>query len=136
MARQTLSWSLEKNGPFFRKDPQKTFRKNVRDFLDEVAELGEAEVQAAMRAGQGNRREMRGIKPARVSGHVRGRTSSLSGKRWALTAVVSINNSGLSKRQGITLMAAGAEIEKREHVFRRTTARLRKARTDLLKGLR
>ena len=136
MARQTLSWSLEKSGPFFTKDPQKTFRKNVREFMDEVAALGEAEVKSAMRAGESGRREMRGIQPARVSGHVVGRTSSLKGKRWALTAVVSINNSGLTAEQGRTLMAAGAEIEKREHVFRRTTARLRRARTDLLKGLR
>lgn len=125
---------MDMTGPFFDHDPAKTFRRNVRDFMDEVAAIGEAEVKAQLRSGEGSRRPIRGVTPARVSGHVVGRTSSLSGKRWAVTAVVSPRPTG-SRKQAIAVMAAAAEIEKREHVFRRATARLRKAKTNLLKGL-
>lgn len=127
---------IEFEGPFFKKDPRKTFRQNVRDFMDEVAELGEAQVQAEMRRGQASRQPMRGVEPDRVSGHVRGRTKSLKGRRWAVTAVVSVRPDGLTARQAKTLMAAASRIESREHTFRRVASAIRAARTDLLKGLR
>jgi hypothetical protein len=123
---------VDMSGPFFRRDPKKTFRKNLRDFMDEVAELGEADVVAQLRAGEGRRASIRG--GGRVSQFVQGRTSSIRGKRWAVTAVVSVRPVGDRKR-AVAIMAAAAEIEAREHVFRRTTARLRKARTNLVKGL-
>jgi hypothetical protein len=123
---------VDLSGPFFRSDPAKTFRKNIRDFMDEIAKTGEADVVAQMRAGQGGRAEIRG--GGRVADYVRGRTSSISGKRWAVTAVVSVRPTGDRKR-AIAIMAAASEIEAREHIFRRTTSRLRKAKTNLLKGL-
>lgn len=139
MARTKTATVISLEGPFFEKDPVKTFRQNVRVLMDNTAELGEADVKAKLRQGEPRRLPMRGIQPERISGHVIGRTSNLAGKRWAVSAVVSVNKSGSSKRQGTTLMAAAATIERRDHVFRRTTARLRRARklnqAELLKGL-
>lgn len=126
---------VDLDGPFFRRDPRKTFRKNVREFMDEVAGLGEETVKGALRAGESGRQPLRAITPERVSGHVRGRTSSLTGKRWALTAVVSVDTSGRDRRQAIAIKAAAASIERRTGVFRKSTSAIRRAKTNLLKGL-
>lgn len=124
------------SGAFFQRDPVRTFRANLRDAMAEMAESGEADVKARMQQGEGSRQPMRGITPVRVSGHVVGRVRSLAGKPWAATAVVSINNRGLTPRQGITLMAAGSRIEAQSHPFRRAASGVRKwVRTDLAKGL-
>jgi hypothetical protein len=139
MARKPLATSIDMSGPFFRSNPVKTWRENVKDFMDEIAEEGQEDVQTQLRAGEGDRLPISaGVAPARVSGHVVGRTQNLSGKRWGTTAVVSVNNRGLTRKQGIALMAAAARLEARLHVFRRTATRLRKAgkSVDLLKGLR
>lgn len=130
--------SIDLSGPFFTKDPRRTFRQNIRDFMDVVAKEGEEDVKTQMRSGEGGRKPMRGIQPARVSGHVVGRTRSLGNRRWSTTAVVSVNNTGLTQRQGVTLMAAASVLERRHRYFRRTLSRLRKAgkTVDLLKGLR
>lgn len=134
-----LATAIDLSGPFFKADPERTWRGNVRKFMAEVAELGEADVKAQLRQGEPRRRPMRGITPSRLSGHVVGRTRSLGGKPWNVTAVVSINNSGLTQKQGITLMAAGSVVEGRSKVFKRTTSRLRRARklngAELMKGL-
>lgn len=139
MARTKITTALDLSGPFFTKDPVKTFRQNIRVLMDEYATLGEADVKAQLRQGEATRRPMRGITPDRVSEHVVGRTKNLRGKRWAVTATVSVNNSGLARAQGITLMAAAATLERRHHTFRRTSSRLRKARklntAELFKGL-
>lgn len=134
-----IATEIDLTGPFFTRDPKKTFRRNVREMMASVAELAEADVKAQLAQGEGSRKPMRGITPSRVSGHVIGRTRSLRGKPWAVTAVVSVNNSGFTKRQGTTLMAAASELEGRLKVFRRTTSRLRRASkvtvAELLKGL-
>lgn len=139
MARTKITTTIDTSGPFFTKDPAKTFRQNIRVLMDQYAALGEEDVKAQLKQGESRRRPMHGITPVRVSGHVVGRTKNLRGKRWAVTAVVSVNNSGFSKAQGKTLMAAAATIERREHTFRRTSARLRRARklnqAELLKGV-
>jgi hypothetical protein len=140
MARSKLSSQISLEGPFFRVNPGKTFRQNVRVLMDRISEEGEADVQQMLRSGEGSRAPLRDMSPNRVSGHVVGRTSNLAGKRWAVTAVVSINNRGLSRAQGIRLMAAASRLEGRLHVFRRSSARMRKARAlnkaELLKGLK
>ena len=139
MARTPITTTIDLSGPFFRKDPRKTFRQNAREMLARVAEEAEADVKAQLQQGESARAPMRGIHPVRVSGHVIGRVKSLKGKAWALTAVVSVNNSGFTKRQGTTLMASAAVLERRTHAFRRTTSRLRRSKkanmTELLKGL-
>jgi hypothetical protein len=131
--------TIELSGPFFRRDPRKTFRQNVREMMAAVAVEAEQDVRAKMRAGEASRRPMRGIAPNRVSRWVVGRVRSRAGRKWEVTAVVSVNNSGLTKRQGITLMAAAARVEMRTKAFRRMTARMRRARAinqaELLKGL-
>jgi hypothetical protein len=106
-----------------------------------VAAEGEADAKAQMASGQGGRYRIQaaGVTPGRVSGHVVGRVQSLTGKPWAVTAVVSVNNRGYSKKQGTSLMAAAATVEAETHAFRTTKSRLRKARAvnqaELLKGI-
>lgn len=135
--RTPIAQTIDLSGPFFTHDPRKTFRKNVRELMAHVAEEMEADVKAQLQQGEGSRKPLRDIRPERVSGHVRGRTVSLRGKPWAVTAVVSVNNSGFSRAQGKRLMAAAASLERRGHAFRRTASRIRKAikSVDLTKGL-
>lgn len=131
--------TIKFDGPFFTGDPAKTFRQNIRAFMDVVAAEGEADVKAQMAVDAGGRKPIRALSPQRVSDHVRGRTRSISGRRWACTAVVSVNNSGFTKAQGISLMAAASQVESQTGAFKRTAARLRRVakRADavLLKGI-
>jgi hypothetical protein len=133
MARSRIP-GMDLSGPFFQSDPAKTFRRNIRDFMDEVVEVGAEDVRVQLRAGQGSRAAISAT-GERVADYVVGRTSNLSGKRWAVTGVVSVRPVGLSRRGAISVMAAAARVEAQTHAFRRTTSRLRKAKTDLLKGL-
>jgi len=131
--------TIKFDGPFFTGDPAKTFRQNIRAFMDVVAAEGEADVKAQLAVGEGSRAYIRALPAQRVSDYVRGRTSALSGRRWAVTAVVSVNNSGLSRGQGISLMAAASRVEGQTGAFRRTASRLRRlarrAEAVLLKGI-
>jgi len=124
MPRNTTT--IRFDGPFFVGDPAKTFRQNIRAFMDVVAAEGEADVTAQLAVGAAARAPIRALSPQRVGDYVRGRTESLSRRRWAVTAVVSVNNSGLSRRQGISLMAAASRVETLTGAFRRTPARLRR----------
>lgn len=136
-----LSSTISTSGPFFQRDPSKTFRANVKLMMDRVAEVGEQDVRNQLLVGQATRDPLGGdIVPERVSGHVHGRTKSLTGKRWAVTAVVSVQNKGFTAKQGIKLMAAASLLEGRTHAFAKTTARLQrvaKINTDeLMRGIR
>lgn len=138
MARNATSIDL--SGPFFTNDPRKTFRQNARVMLARLAEEGEQDVRVQQQASESTRAPISNkVTPDRVSGHVVGRVTALSGKRWALTAVVSVNNRGQTEAGGIALMAAASRVEERTRAFRRTTYRLRKARAinaaELLKGI-
>lgn len=139
MARTPIATTIDLSGPFFKVDPVKTFRANVQTLMEAVAKEGEGDVKAQLRAGNGSRKPIAAL-GGHVSDHVVGRVRSLSGKRWQVTAVVSVNNSGLTAKGGISLMAAASEVERQTKAFRRTTARLRKARAlntaELLKGLK
>lgn len=133
-----IATSIDLDGPFFRADPRKRFRQNVADFMAHVAAVGEADVKAQLQQGESRRAAIsHGVQPARVSGHVRGRVRSMSGKRWAVSAVVSVNAAGLPRSQAVAVMAAASGLEGRHRVFRRTTSRLRKVARDrdLLKGI-
>jgi len=142
MARRSPT-TIDTSGPFFTKDPRKTFRQNIRTMMARVAEEGEQDIQAQQHAGESGRAPISyssaGWSGDRVSDHVVGRVESLRGKPWQVTAVISVNNSGFSTSQGIALMAAHAEVERQTHAFRRTTGRLRRSRkvnaAELLKGL-
>jgi hypothetical protein len=138
MAPRSVTTILK--GPFFEKDPGKTFRQNIRVMMDAVAAEGQADVRAQLQAGQGSRFPLGGgLRPGRVSGHVIGRTVSLVGKRWAVSAKISVNNRGLSPKQGVKLMAAASYLEGQTHAFRRTKGRIGRAKrvnaAELLKGL-
>lgn len=135
-----LITSIDMSGPFFTNDPRKTFRQNARVMLKAVSEEGEADVRLQMRSGESGRATISSkVTPDRVSGHVVGRVTALTGKPWQVTAVVSVNNTGMTKRQGTALMAAASRVEAQTHAFRRTTGRLRKAKkvnaAELLKGI-
>jgi len=139
--RNSVTTTISFGGPFFAHDPSRTFRQNVRVMMDAVAAEGEADVRAQLAAGESHRAPVRALgRDARVRLHVVGRTKSLEGKRWAVSAVVSPLNQGFTKRGGKALMAAASEIEGRDHIFRKTTNRLRRSRAvnsaELLKGLR
>lgn len=129
---------IQLTGPFFEKDPRKTFRQNVRTMLEAIVAEGEPDVIQQMVSGQSGRSLLARLGD-RASDHVIGRTHSLSGKRWALTAVISINNKSLSAAGGKSLMAGAANVERETHAFRRTANRLKRSRAvnlaELTKGL-
>jgi hypothetical protein len=96
-AKPVLAVKLE--GPFFTRDPRKTFRQNIRSYMDKVAEVAEADVQA----------RLTGSREADVTrAEVQGRTSSLAGKRWAVTARVSVSAAGYTRAEAIRVKAIAA----------------------------
>ena len=141
----SVSTQIEYTGPFFARDPKLTFRQNIRRVMDAIAEWGEGEVRA----------QMAGIGTGRTARSYRGRTRSLAGKRWAVTAVVSPSTQGLGRSEAISLMAAAHEIEyghaparlrgqplgrgKGRHIVSRVARALRRFRdrlqAELLKGI-
>lgn len=125
----------KKSGPFFRGNPRQTWRRNIRHLMERVAQVGEQDIRESFRAGEADRQPLRGIEPARVADWVHGRTISRVGKRWAVTAVVSIDTRGLSKSEAKQVMAAASLLEGRHHPFRRTTSRLRRVKRMLEDGL-
>jgi hypothetical protein len=131
--RQTFR--VELSGPFFERDPAKTVRGNIRDMLDEVAKLGEAQVRTLIEGHRGSMPYSKGWTAA----HVRGRTRSLSGRRWQLSAVISADTSGMSKHDAIRTKAAASTIEARWHPFRSTKNDIARSRAilgaNLTKGI-
>ena len=139
-----ITTTLTTKGPFFQADPSRTFRQNVRVMMAAVAAEGESDVKAQLKAGESQRYPLGGgIKPGRVSGHVvgLGPISKLSRTRreGGLAAVVFVNNTGFTKKQGTKLMAAASHLEGTVHAFRKTKNRIARSRkvneAELLKGL-
>lgn len=124
------------SGPFFTKDPGKTVRGNIMDFLDRLAEYGQGRVQMAISGKRGAMPHWTGHTRDRVIGRTRAEMAR-GGKRWVSTAVVSANTDGMSKKEAIRTLAAASSIEGRFRPFKSTTwAMGAKARTvDLTKGL-
>lgn len=131
-----VSAKVELKGPFFTKDPGKTVRQNIKDFLDKLAEYGEGRVQKAIESKRGKMPYSKGHTRDRVIGRTRAELAR-GGKRWAATAVVSANTDGMEKKEAIRTLAAASSIEGRFRPFKSTTyAMAQKARTvDLTKGL-
>ena len=139
-SRNGVVTTIHLDGPFFRKDPAKTFRQNVRTMMDAVAAEGAKDVVAQLAEGESRRRPVSGgVEPARVADHVVGRTHNLRGKPWQVTAVVSANRAGLGRPQAIALTAAASVLEGRIHAFRKTKGRIGRTRktnmSELLKGI-
>lgn len=118
---------VELSGPFFTRDPGKTLRGNVERLLDELAAQGEQAV-----------RELAPVRTGAFRAGIRGRTVSLTGRKWSSHAVVSATHvypwpGGGGKQY------RGGKIEARRHLFRRTTTALRAsgkiARADLTEGM-
>lgn len=117
---------IEFSGPFFTKDPAKTFRQNIRAMMDVIAEDGQRDVYARIAAIP-----PRGVDTGRTRSNVVGRTKNRAGKRWAVTAVVGVLNEGFTQREAVSLMAGAASIEGRFHPFRRAAADIRRFRRDM-----
>ena len=100
-ARQDFSFRTSKRGtaskvtftgPFFEKDPSDTLRVNIRAMLQGMADEGEGAVQAILAPHN---------RSGALSGSIHGRTKSLTGKPWALHAVISSNlNEVIAKSRG------------------------------------
>lgn len=129
--------SIRKDGPFFRNDPEKTFRKNAHEMMLAVARVGVDDVRGQMRAGEADRAPIRALGD-RVSDHVGGELRRYpSGRPYS--AVVFVVNRGLGRAEAISLMAAASEVEGQTHAFRKTAGRISRSRAvnveQLLKGL-
>jgi hypothetical protein len=132
VSRFTSSISLK--GPFFRHDPVKTFGRNLADLADQMAM--EAAKDVAARMAGGNRAPV-----SRIGGRVSDRIAFFS-KNVGLgktQSVAMVARRGLSADDAIALDAAGSEVERQTHAWRKTTNRMRRAsainRAELLKGI-
>jgi len=132
-ARSTKSVAF--SGPFFARDVRKTVRQNIRSLMQAVAEEGESAVRAEIQSHAGQMRHSTG----HTAAHVRGRTKSLAGRQWEVSAVVSMDTRGMTAKEAIRTQAAAAGIERRWHPYRRVASALRRAKAvisaDLTKGL-
>ncbi len=121
------------DGNFFKRDPGKTFRGNVRDMLDKLAEWMEAEVKSEIAGHAGS---MPGY-----SGWSYQHTKGITGwdKRWGTWAAVQAYTKDLDKKDAIRTKAAAASIEKRFHPYRRVRSGVYRSRpiiqASLAKGL-
>lgn len=118
MARSQISLT----GPFFTRDPVKTWRKNVKDLMADIAEQGEADVrqQWPVKTGAGR---------AGTHGFVR----EINAEPVAVVAAMHVYPwpAGGGAKQ-----YRGGKIERRRHMFRNTKGRIgKRVKIDLLKGL-
>lgn len=154
-------YAIELEGPFFERDPRRTFRANARRLMERAAQVGEAEVKRRI---AGSPRRTAG--PSFSARFIRGRIKSLSGKPWQVTMVVSADTTPLDgpgarrvqaalsgRRTSVTRRSFGGRAptpigtnvgtapghEDKAQVFRRTAVGLRRlmraAGKDLLEGL-
>lgn len=126
--------TVDLSGPFFQRDPGLTLRGNIERMMEGLAEEGERLVRTDLGRGEGQRYPL-GLGLGRVRQHAIGRVRSLQGKKWRASAVISVNNSGLTQKQGIKLMAAASYLESRLHSFRRTSSAVRRARAVVTANL-
>lgn len=122
-----VTTKVELSGPFFRADPKKTWRQNVRAMMRAIAEEGERSVRNAVTFE-------RGPEPYHIADDITGRVESLGGKPWALNAVVSIPNA----RRGHVFSPYARKLDRRTKFFSRGVRAIRKQRREamrLLEGL-
>jgi len=130
--------SVDLIGPFFR-DPEKTVRTNIHDFLEKVAAEGQEAVRSNFPVGSGDDPH-----PGAGRAGVIGRVESMTGKRWALHAVISAQfiypwsrggRGGTHIRSGrrMVLNSAnaqyrGGKMERKLHMFANVSRSLRSSR--------
>lgn len=126
--------SIKETGPFFKGDPAKTFRNNLHDMMEEIARAGRDDVIGQMVMGEGGRKPIKKLGD-RVADHVVGELRKRpAGHQY--TAVVFVRNSGFTKAEAISLMAAASRLEGSIHAFKRTFGRIRRTiKADPFKGL-
>jgi hypothetical protein len=127
---------VELRGPFFERDVRKTVRQNIADFEEAIAEYGQTKARSNLAAKQGSIPAWTGWTLDRIIGRTRAEMRR-GGKHWQVTAVVSANTDGMSRRDAIRTKAAASGLEARFGIFRRTTFAIRaKMRTvNLTKGI-
>lgn len=116
-----LKTTLTMSGPFFTRDPRKTWAKNVDDLMADIAKQGQADVRSqwpvltgAGRAGTRGFVQQKGGQPVAV-------VAALHVYPWPG------NSSGQYR---------GGKVERKRHMFRRTAGRIgKRVKVDLLKGL-
>lgn len=111
--------SIDLSGPLFAREPGQTIHHNIRRMLEGIAEEGEETVKAAYPVVTGRGRA-----------GVRGRVESLTGKQWALTAVIS-QTFVYPWPGGGPKQYRGGKTERRHGMFRRTAQALRASREVL-----
>lgn len=143
--------TVQLDGALFAPTAQKTLRQNIRGMLSNMANDGEADARAR-------------IAPHRRSGDleesIHGRVHSLTGKKWALTAVVSSQLNRVKKdksyagyietgyRRRVKKTTIGKDGRERTrsvgvrqggfkgvHMFQLTARGMRASAADLAKGL-
>ncbi len=129
-----IKYSVDLSGPFFHGNPGDKLGKRIRQMHEGLAQEGQRLVRQGLGVAQ-SRRYPIGVGGGRVSEHVIGRVESLAGKEWRASAVISVNNHGLSAARGISVMAAASSLEGRIHPFRKTALALGRSRAVLTADL-
>ena len=132
----SVTSEVEVSGPFFTRDPRKTFYANLRDMLDKLAAEMETQVKAEISGHEAAMPYWTGYSRDHVVGYT---TSKETGKRWSTWAAVGSVTAGMDKKEAIRTKASAATIEARFHPYRnvkRNVYRMRALLTaDLTKGL-
>jgi hypothetical protein len=143
--------TVEFDGAFFTANPHKTLRQNIRVMLADMASRGESEARAEVAPHR---------RSGDLEGSIHGRVASLSGKKWALTAVVSSQLNRAKKRESyagyietgfrrrISKTSVGKDGKTRTrnvgvrdgsfrgvHMFQLTGRRIRTSGQDLARGI-
>ena len=107
--------TIELEGPFFTADPERTYRQNIRDLMDDLAKTGENEVRARLYPSRS---------ASSAGKYVKGRTSSIkTGRRWATYMVVSSTDRSLSgeEQRLANAQLSGRRVSVVGRVFKPTT---------------
>jgi len=140
MARKPMYTTISRDGPFFARNPGKTFRANARSMMRAIAIEGQVDIIQQLLSGDSGRAPIRQLGD-HVSAHVAAGVPYTPGK--SQTGQIKVNvyvpNFGYSKREGQSLMAAYSRVERQTKAFSRTTRRLRSAKklnvAELLRGI-
>ena len=127
---------VELSGNFFRKDPGKTIRHNIRDMLEALAPEMQRDVRGEIAGHAGSMPAYTGWTLEHTLGYV---TSPRTGRRWQLWAAVGTVTAGMDRKDAVRTKAAAATIETRWHPFRKVKSAVYRSRAvisaDLTKGL-
>lgn len=127
-----VTTKVELDGNFFRRDPGKTLRHNIRDMLDALSSEMEGIVRDEIAGHAGQMPGWTGHTLSTVKGYT---TSAKTGRRWGLWAAVGTVTAGMSAKDAIRTKAAAATIERRFHPFRRVKAGVYRSRAVITANL-